>query len=57
MPTYYVREPSGLLVMLKIKMLQSVVNAAVRFVYEAGKRVPARQLLICRHTFYLLGII
>ena len=32
-----------------VKRLQSVVNAAVRFVYGAGKRVPARQLLIQAH--------
>ena len=33
-----------------VKRLQSVVNAAVRFVYGAGKRVPARKLLIQAHV-------
>ena len=32
-----------------VKRLQNVVNAAVRFVYGAGKRVPARPLLIQAH--------
>ena len=33
-----------------VKRLQSVVNAAIRFVYGAGKRVPARKLLIYTGT-------
>lgn len=42
--TLYVNLPA-----CDIKRLQSVVNAAVRFVYSAGKRVPARPLLIQAH--------
>ena len=33
----------------EIKKLQSVVNAAVRFIYNAGRRVPAKPLLIKAH--------
>ena len=32
-----------------IKKLQSVLNAAVRFIYNAGRRVEARPLLIRAH--------
>jgi len=32
-----------------VKKLQAIVNAAVRYIYGAGKRIPARPLLIQAH--------